>query len=312
MIRNMERVINIDSVGDYFTFAGQKNTHPLAGVIDLSLSPPVPYARKLFGCYTIFLKDVKCGDLRYGCSKYDYEEGSLVFVGPGQVAGAEGKGLMRLQGYALLFHPDLLAGTPLEARMKEYRFFSYDAAEALHLSEAERAIVERSLNSIRQELENGADEHSRFIITSMIQTFLEHCLRFYDRQFASRQVANQHILDRLDSLLERYFHSQLPESLGLPTVGYMAGQLHLSPNYFGDLVKRETGQSARDLIQKRLVAEAKARLANGQQRISEIAYALGFRYPHHLSRLFLKATGTSPREWSAYGSPSHPARNRQE
>lgn len=296
MLRHMGNVISIDAVGDYFAFAGQREQHPLAGVIDLSLSPLVPYARKMFGCYTIFLKDVKCGDLRYGCGKYDYEEGSLVFIGLGQVAGAEGEGLMRLQGCALLFHPDLLPGTPLAARMKEYRFFSYDATEALHLSESERAIVTQCLQAIRRELENGADDgHKRIIIATLIQLLLENCLRFYDRQFATRKAANRHILSKLDSLLEDYFHSDLPANIGLPTVSYMAEQLRLSPNYFGDLVKRETGRSARELIQQRLIAEAKARLADGRQSVSEIAYALGFRYPHHLSRLFRNITGSPPR-----------------
>lgn len=293
----MAKVLHLDTVGDYFAFAGQQASHPLAGVIDLSLSPPVPHVRKLFGFYIIFLKDIKCGDLRYGCSKYDYEEGSLVFIAPGQVAGNEDEGLMRLQGHALLFHPDFLQGTPLAGRMKEYGFFSYEATEALHLSGPEREIVIQSLQAIQKELSHGQDDHTRFIATTWIQVLLEHCLRFYDRQFQTRHAANKDILARMEQLLGNYFLTDAPQRLGLPSVRYLASQLHLSPNYFGDLVKRETGRNVREHIHQRLIAEAKARLSTGQQNISEIAYALGFQYPHHFSRLFRKVTGQPPSAW---------------
>lgn len=294
----MENILNIDCVSDYYAYARQNGKHPLVGVIDLSLSPPVPHIRKLFNCYAVFLKDIHCGDMRYGCSKYDYEKGSLLFIGTGQVAGAEGTGMMtHLQGQALIFHPDLLLNTPLGKSMKRYRFFSYDATEALHLSEKERGTVNQCLEAITNELDHETDTHSATIITTWIQVLLEHCLRFYDRQFTTRKIINHNILAKLDLLMEDYFNSDAPRRLGIPTVAYLAKKLNLSANYFGDLVKRETGHSARSLIQRRLIAEAKARLSSGQQNVSETAFSLGFRYPHHLTRLFKDLTGSAPSEW---------------
>lgn len=296
--RIMSIILRMDSVGDYNAFTGQETLHPLVSVIDFSQVLPLRHARKAYGFYAVVLKDVKCGDLRYGRHYYDYQEGTLVFVSPGQVVGNDDTGeYFRMQGHALLFHPDLVRNTPLGRKMKEYSFFSYDAAESLHMSERERHIFLNGLMEIKAELERGVDRHTKSIVTANIEVLLNHCMRFYDRQFITRENANRDVLAEFERLLEAYFEGGKPERIGLPFVQYFADQLHLSANYFGDLVKKETGKTAQEHIQLKLVDKAKDLLCTTNKSVSEIAYELGFKYPHHLSRMFKKNTGRTPNEF---------------
>lgn len=196
--------------------------------------------------------------LRYGCNYYDYQEGTLVFLAPGQVIGVEDDGkVYQPQGMALVFHPDLLRGTTLGRTIKDYTFFSYQVNEALHLSEQERHIIIDCFRNIEEELHHTIDKHSQRLIVSNIELFLNYCVRFYDRQFITRENVNKDILTRFENLLNDYFYSEKPESSGLPTVKYCADQMHLSANYFGDLIKKETGKTASEHIQTKLIDIAK-------------------------------------------------------
>ena len=194
-----------------------------------------------------------------------------------------------------MFHPDLLKGTSLAGRMKEYSFFSYDSNEALHTSERERQTIIGCMKEIREELNHPIDRHSKRIITSNIELLLNHCIRFYDRQFLTRETANHELMESFQILLEGYYDSS--ENDGIPTVGWFADKLHLSPNYFGDLVKRETGISAQEYIQNHIIEKAKSLLSDKQMTVSQTAYALGYKYPNHLSRMFKRATGITPNEF---------------
>ncbi|MCD7901543.1 MAG: helix-turn-helix domain-containing protein [Bacteroides sp.] len=295
----MNEIMNFDTIHDYNSFLGIETLHPLGSSIDFSeVKKEFHHIRKRYGFYFIFLKDVKCGDLIYGRHTYDYQEGTLVFIGPGQIAGKDDTGeTFHMQGWGLCFHPDLLRGALLGQKMNEYTFFSYESNESLHMSERERQIIVNCFREIKDELSHSVDKHSKSIITANIEVFLNHCLRFYDRQFITRENINKDVLSRFEELLNGYFDSDKPQTIGLPSVQYFADELHLSANYFGDLIKKETGKSAQEYIQIKVIEKAKDRLYNPDKSINEIAYELGFKYPHHFSRMFKKVVGSSPSDY---------------
>ena len=295
----MEEIARLDHVYQYNELMGIETLHPLVSVIDMSKCPRMRHSRRLYGFYCIFLKDVKCGDLRYGRNYYDYQEGTLVFTAPGQVVGVEDNGeVFQPKGWALLFHPDLIRGTSLGRSIDRYTFFSYEVREALHLSEQERRTILDCLHNIRHELQHAIDRHSRTLIVSNIEMFLNYCVRFYDRQFITRSdVAGKDILARFERTLDDYFLSDKPQTEGLPTVQYCAQELHLSANYFGDLVKRLTGKTAQEHIRLRLIDAAKERIADPARSIAEVAYELGFKYPAHFTRLFKNVVGCTPNRY---------------
>lgn len=296
----MEEILKLDHVYQYNDLLSWETLHPLVSVIDFSKCPPMQRSRQIFGFYAIFLKDVKCGDLHYGRSFYDYQEGTLVFLAPGQVIGIENSTTtFQPKGRALVFHPDLIRGTALARTMKDYTFFSYEVSEALHLSEQERQVVIDCLNNVEVELRRGVDKHSKTLIVSNIELLLNYCIRFYDRQFITRENVNKDMLGKFESILNDYFESDKPQNIGLPSVQYCADQLHLSANYLGDLIKKETGKSAQEHIQLKLMDVAKERIFDTAKSVSEIAYELGFKYPQHFSRLFKKRMGCSPNEYRA-------------
>lgn len=294
----MEEILMVESVHQYNTMMGQETLHPLVSVVDFSKAPQSRHVRMNMGIYTIFLKDVKCGDLTYGRHLYDYQEGTLVFIGPGQIIGVKDNGEpFQPKGRALLFHPDFIRGTSLGQHIKNYNFFSYESFEALHLSEQERQVVMDCLDKIEFELQHAIDKHSKTLIVTNIELFLNYCVRFYDRQFITRDNVNKGVLERFETMLDTYFQSNKPQTLGLPSVAYCADQLHLSANYFGDLVKKETGKSAQEYIQLKVIDLAKEKVFDTSKSISEVAYELGFKYPQHFSRLFKTRVGTSPQEY---------------
>jgi AraC-like DNA-binding protein len=294
----MDELIKLESISDYNELIGVETLHPLVSLVDFSKVGPFTHLRKYMGFYAIFLKDTKCGDIRYGRNMYDYREGTLLFVAPGQVMDIENHGEeMQPQGWALLFHHDFLKGTALAHNMKDYTFFSYEVHEALHLSEREKQIVIDCMEKINLELQHAIDKHSRTLIITNIELLLNYSVRFYERQFITRSIDNKDILTRFDNMLNKYFQSELPQSTGFPTVKYCADQLHLSPNYFGDLIKKETGKSAQEHIQLKIIDLAKERIFDSRKSISEIAYELGFKYPQHFSRLFKTETGFTPNEY---------------
>ena len=294
----MEEIGRIDTVKQYNDSLGLDTLHPLVSVVDFDEMPTYQYFRRYMGVYAVFLKYIKCGDMRYGCQSYDYEDGTLVFISPGQVYGIDSKGkIIKPSGKALVFHPDLIAGTDLGRKIKEYTFFSYDVNEALHLSKRERATINDCFEKIAYEIDQNIDKHSKTLIVSNIELFLNYCMRFYDRQFITRTNTNTDILHKFENLLNEYFDSGKLVALGFPTVTYCAEQLNLSTNYFGDLIKKETGRTALDHIQSKLINEAKAMMFDTDKSISEIAHQLGFNYQQHFTRLFKQKVGVTPIEF---------------
>ena len=215
------------------------------------------------------------------------------------MVGVEDNGeVFQPKGWALLFHPDLIRGTSLGRNIGRYTFFSYESYEALHLSEQERRTILDCPHNIRHELQHAIDRHSRTLVVNNIEMFLNYCVRFYDRQFITRSdVAGKDILARFERTLDDYFLSDKPQPEGLPTVQYCAQELHLSANYFGDLVKRLTGKTAQEHIRLRLIDAAKERIADPARSIAEVAYELGFKYPAHFTRLFKNMVGCTPHRY---------------
>lgn len=294
----MEAIERIETVKQYNDAMGVDTKHPLVSVVNFDEIPTYQRFRRYMGLYCIFLKNVNCGDMSYGCQPYDYEDGTLVFISPGQVYGIDSNGeIIKPSGRALVFHPDLIVGTQLGKTIKEYNFFSYAVNEALHLSKKERETINDCLNKIEQEIDLNIDKHSKKLIVSNIELFLNYCIRFYDRQFITRNNVNSDILVRFEELLNDYFSSGKAQKLGLPSVTYCAEQLNLSANYFGDLVKKETGTTALDYIQSKLIDEAKEKIFSPEKSINEIADELGFKYQQHFTRLFKQKVGLTPNEY---------------
>lgn len=294
----MEDIIKLDSVDTYNKMRGVETFHPLVTVIDLSQAVPMPAQTFNFGLYAIYLKELKCGELKYGRHNYDFQEGTLVFIAPGQVLGVQPNvTTFQPYGWALLFHPDLIKGTSLGDKIQAYNFFSYDVNEALHLSEKERQIALDCFSKIQYEMEHSIDQHSKTLITSNIELFLNYCNRFYDRQFVTRDHSNKGVLEKFEDLLMAYFSENKSSTKGLPTVAYFAWELNLSANYFGDLIKSETGITAQEYIQTKVIDLAKQRIFDHDKSISQIAYELGFSYPQHFTRLFKQKVGMSPTEY---------------
>lgn len=201
------------------------------------------------------------------------------------------------KGTALIFHPDLIFGTPLGRHIQDYTFFGYQSNEALHLSERERKIILDCLSKIEYELEPTIDKHSKRLVVSNIELFLNYCVRFYDRQFITRDNVHKGILERFEDLLNAYYQSDKPQTISLPSVAHCAGELNLSSNYFGDLVKKETGKTAQEYIQSKVMDVAKEKMFDHSKSVSQVAYELGFKYPQHFTRLFKQREGTSPNEY---------------
>ncbi|WP_300601007.1 helix-turn-helix domain-containing protein [Niabella sp.] len=294
----MDEILRIDTVSEHDAFYHKENLHPLVSIMDFDGRVPEIYASKMnFGFYAVYLKEVMCGDMKYGRHTYDYQDRTLLFVAPGQIINVDINADYKPQGYALLFHPDLIRGTSLGQHIDKYTFFSYESKEALHLSERERKIVLDCFDKIRYELERGMDKHSKMLIVDNIELFLNYCVRFYDRQFITRNDVNNDILAQFEKLLNGYYQSDKPQTIGLPSVTWCAEQLNLSANYFGDLIKKETGKTALEYIHSKITDRAKQKILDNQKTINEIAYELGFKYPAHFTRAFKKNTGYTPNEY---------------
>jgi AraC-like DNA-binding protein len=294
----MSEIKDLLTVNDYSSKFNLSNLHPLVTVHDLSKGRWVTQESTVtvrYHFYGIFLKQGEACIMRYGRQQYDYQEGTLVFVAPGQLVNVGHiKKKFKPSGHALLFHPDLLLGTDLASKMGQYSYFSYSSHEALHISAKERKVVLSLFEKIQLELEQNLDKHSKKIIVTNIALFLDYCMRFYDRQFLTREMENKGSLEKFDRLLNEYFSSDKPLKEGLPSVAYFADALHLSANYFGDLVKKETGISAQEYIQNKVIHLAKNKMYDADKTVAEIAYELGFKYPQHFSRMFKNETGYTP------------------
>ena len=287
--------VTLDSIDAYNKLFGLTTLHPLVSVIDLKKATRgIGRIRMSYGVYALFLKNgVNC-TLKYGREHYDYQEGTIVSFSPGQVIDVDRTGeSMAPDVVGLMFHPDLICGTPLASKIDSFGFFGYSQREALHLSEAERKIFLDCLEKISLELEHPVDSHSADLISANIQLLLEYLNRFYDRQFITRHKVNSSVVAAFENELSRIFSdgSTVNE---VPKVSYFAEKANLTPGYFGDLIKRETGSTPQDIITLCLIKEAKRRLASTDTDISVIAYDLGFQYPQHFTRLFKRVTGKSP------------------
>ena len=294
----MDNLRRFETIHDYNAFNNNETLHPLVSVVDLSKASPRQGPKMYFGFYTIFLKELKCGDLIYGRHTYDYQEGTLVFLAPGQVGGINSNGeIYQPKGYALIFHSDLIHGTALGRHIQDYTFFGYQSNEALHLSDRERKIVLDCFSKIAYELEHAIDKHSKKLIVSNIELFLNYCIRFYDRQFITRDNVHKGVLEKFEAQLNAYFQEDKPQTIGLPSVAYFARELNLSASYFGDLVKKETGKTAQEYIQSKVIDIAKERIFDESKSVNQIAYDLGFKYPQHFIRVFKQRVGHTPTEY---------------
>lgn len=295
----METIIQLDAIDKYNKLHGLETLHPLVSVIDLTKATKAVNNIVLnYGLYALFLKQGKSCEIKYGRCNYDYQEGTIVSFAPGQVVEVSMiEDEIQPKVYGLIFHPDLIRGTALGQNIRNYGFFSYAANEALHLSERERGVVIDCLEKIQSELEHSIDKHSRQLISMNIELLLNYCMRFYERQFITREIANRDILQKFERLIDDYFYDNMPQENGLPSVKYFADKIYLSANYFGDLIKKETGKSPQEYIQFKMMELAKNLIAHSDKTMSEIAYSLGFTYPQHFGRLFKKQTGMTPNEY---------------
>lgn len=293
-------IVNLDSIDAYNKLFGLPTLHPLVTVIDLKQATRmVNYVRMRYGVYALFLKNgVNCS-IRYGRRQYDYQEGSVVSFSPGQVIDvAMAEPEMAPDVLGLMFHPDLIYGTPLGKKIGEFRFFDYSQTESLHLSADERQKFLSCLDLIKEELGHPVDHHSATLLSANIQLLLEYVARFYDRQFITRHRVNSEVVAQFERNLKEYY-AQGRGRDGMPGVAYFADLANLTPNYFGDLIKKETGSTPKDLITLHLVSVAKHRLTTSDDDVAQIAYDLGFEYPAHFTRMFKRVTGKSPTAYRA-------------
>jgi AraC-like DNA-binding protein len=238
--------------------------------------------------------------LGYGRNSYDYEDGTLIFVGPGQtlqIAIDEDNPTSDYDSWTLLFHPDLIRRSELGKKIDAYTFFTYNVNEALHLSDDEKRTLEEIISRIEKEYSRSIDRHSQELIVSQIKLLLDYCTRFYERQFHLRSNLNKDIVSEFEQLLKDYFNSDNPSKNGIPSVKYFGEALNLSPYYLSDLLKKETGRNTQEYIHDYIIERAKTALLNSNDPVSQIAYDLGFEYPQHFSKVFKNKTGMSPKEF---------------
>lgn len=293
----MSNILKVKNVNDYGKYVGCAEQHPLVCVVDYAAVSPVRSSLNDYSVYGIFFHDEAELELAYGRGKYDYKQGTVICVAPGQIGGKEDDGReIALTGWALLFHPDLLHGFPLEKNIKDYSFFDYRINEALHMTYEEQEILASLMRQIQTELSGKHDELQNAIIVGYIELVLNFCRRFYNRQFMTRKIENSDILVRFDRLLRDYFEDKLQLTLGMPTVQYCADKLCMSPNYFGDVIKKTTGDTASNHIRRFVIQMAKNGLAAGET-VSQVSDRLGFEYPQHFSRMFKKQEGIPPSEY---------------
>ena len=287
------RFDSIQQVNDYY---GITTFHPLVTVVHLERSNYTATAKSQehYGVYAIWLKETKGCNLSYGRTPYDFDEQTVTSFEPGQTVTVEMTDRsVRPKCVGLLFHPDFLNRTNLGRNIRRYEFFSYSSTEALHLSESEVVVFKQVLNMIESELKHPIDNHTRELIVSNIELLLNYCLRFYDRQFITREEINHSVVKKFVELLDKYISSKALRD-GLPTVAYFADKCCLSSGYFGNLVRVETGRTAKDIISDHLLAHAKQLLNDEALTITIISRRLGFEYPQHFVRFFKSHTGKTP------------------
>ena len=295
----MDQILKLDNVDQYNSLYGLETLHPLVSVVNLTKATNmVNHIQMNYGLYALFLKQTKSCNIKYGRTSYDYEEGTIVCFAPGQTAGVDTiEDEIAPQVYGIVFHPDLIHGTALGKSIKNYTFFSYAVNEALHLSEQERGIVMDCLEKISIELEHAIDKHSKPLIAMNIELLLNYCMRFYERQFISRSNANRDALTKFEQLLGDYFQSKLPMHDGLPSVKYFADKICLSSNYFGDMVKKETGKTYVAYLTEVRLDKAVELLNKTDDKTYVIAAKVGYQEQNYFSYVFKKRFGISPTKY---------------
>ena len=292
----MEEIF-INTIQDFNDYQGVETLHPLVSVVHVENTEHIKECMMHYGLYAIYLKENKGCKLSYGRTPYDFDEMTVTSFAPGQVVTVEPNPDVPFAKYtALVFHPDLLNRTTLAKQMIRYEFFDYTSTEALHLSAQEVEIFQGVLAMIEQELHRAIDKHTRELIVSNIELLLNYCLRFYDRQFITREEINNSVVKKFIRLLDNYIVNQAARE-GLPSVAYFADKCCFSTGYFGTLVKIETGRSAKDIIADHLLSHAKQMLNEASLTISIVSERLGFDYPQHFVRFFKAHTGKTPAQW---------------
>jgi len=277
-----------------------KPNHPLISLVDVSnveIAEEKINTKVIYDFYMISMKDKSCG-AEYGRNSFDFNEGVMIFTSPGQIytfTKPFKKG--EINGWMLFFHPDLIRQTLLNSKLDEYTFFNYDVIEALHLSNEEETIVNTTINQIKNEYQQRIDNHSNRVIVSNIELLLNYSLRFYERQFNTRIHQSKDVIVVFEKELKNYFNTKENLNKGIPSIRYFAELVHLSPHYFSDLVKKETGRTPTNHINDFIIDRAKNMLLEAEKSVSEIAYDLGFNYPHYFTRLFKSKTGKTPVEF---------------
>lgn len=277
-----------------------KPHHPLIGLIDLKSLKAAPEINAvIFDLYVVAMKR-GCDKLLYGQQKYDFDEGLMAFMAPGQLLrGEEGGVPHQLDGWMLFIHPDFLWNTPLSRKINQYDYFGYSAHEALFLSDKEETLIKGIIDTIQQEYNSTIDKFSQDVIIAHLDVLFTYAQRFYERQFITRKITNSKLLERLDDLLTDYFNGENLIAQGLPTVQQIAETLHVSTKYLSSLLKQLTGQTTQQLIHEKLIAKAKERLSTTELSVSEIAYELGFEHSQSFNKLFKAKTNQSPLEFRA-------------
>lgn len=300
----------INSVQEFNDHYGFETFHPLVSVVRFDRQEPFEECMVHYGVYALFLKENKGCKMFYGRTEYDFDEMTITSFEQGQVLHVQQELYGGVQEFpkwtALIFHPDLLKRTNLGRNMSRYEFFGYRSTEALHLSQQEIEVFRGVLSMIDHELHHAIDKHSRDLVVSNIELLLNYCLRFYDRQFITREEINHSVVKKFVTLLDDYIDNKA-EHEGLPTVAYFADKCCLSTGYFGTLVKTETERTAKDIINDRILQKAKELLSNsplGESEgapltVTQISQRLGFEYPQHFVRFFKALTGKTPTQWRA-------------
>lgn len=277
-----------------------KPEHPLVSVINFeetSCYSDEKLRSVAYNFYCIALKKNFDGKMKYGQNYYDFDGGVMTFFSPGQVVTTDIDPARKISGWWLVVHPDFLRNYTLSKKIKEYGYFSYAVNEALHLSEKEEAMIDTTMNNIREEYCSVIDHFSQDVIVSHIELLLNYCNRYYKRQFITRKAVNSDLLVKVEEILTTYFKGEKVRESGLPSVQYIADQLNISSNYLSDMLRNLTGQSAQQHIHNKVIENAKEILTSTSLSVSEIAYHLGFEYPQSFNKLFKSKTNVSPLEF---------------
>lgn len=292
----MKQILKVHRVNDYAQYIGAPQLHPLVSVIHYDELEHCRHSLNNYDVFGIFIGDETLEELTYGLTTYDLHRHALMCVAPGQIGGKADTGEeIQTKGWALLFDPELLHGTDLERRMPSFTYFSYNTNEALLMTAEQRLTIVNLLEALRQEL-SDADGHTQYIIVAYLQLILEHIARFYAGQLSMQSASRSDLLTRFENLLKRYYDEGLQLTHGLPTVKYCAQELFLSTNYFGDLIRQMTDDTAGNIIRRFVMSQAQKLLISGAS-ITSTAEQLGFEYPQHFTRMFKKHFGESPSQY---------------